>query len=431
MRFRTDGTWNRTGISGRVVLAGSPLRVFRLTAAGTAVCAAVESGDEVAESSLVERLLDAGAIHPRPTATERTGTRQDVTVITPQLGGTARADRDVTVDDGSNPRVDGATVRLDRNRGPGAARNVGRRHAATPLLAFVDADVSLPDPDWLDRLLPHFDDPRVGLVAPRVVGDPNASLDLGGEPARIIAGSRVSYVPGAAIVVRASAFDDIGGFDEHLRFGEDVDFVWRLDQAGWRCRYEPGVRVRHAPRAGWAARLAQQVGYGSAAAPLAQRHPRLLSPLRVNGWMAAAWTALGTGHPASACVMAMANAVSVTRSLPDVPTADVVRLTATSYVSSGRQVAATIRRVWWPLALAACAVSRRARWVAAASIAVDPRAAPTDMAYGWGVWREMIRRRTWEPAIPEISSWPPMRRHRSAAAVGAGQDAGVDAIRAR
>lgn len=415
MRFRTDSTWNRTGVAGLVVLAGSPLRVFRLSAAGADLCASIESGDDVGSSTLTERLVDAGAIHPQPSTTEASWGRHDVTVITPQLGGSARPDRDITVDDGSAPPIDGATVRLDQNRGPGAARNAGRAHASTPLLAFVDADVTMPDRDWLVQLLPHFDDPRVGLVAPRVLGDPTTSLDLGTEPARIRAGSRVSYVPAAAIVIRASAFDDVGGFDERLRFGEDVDLVWRLDQAGWQCRYEPTVNVHHAPRPDWSGRLRQQVGYGSSAAPLAQRHPGLLSPVRLNRWMVAAWTALGTGHPVAAGALAIANTATVARQLPDVPTTDVVRLTATSYLSSARQVASTVRRLWWPIAVVACMFSRRARLVTAASIAAAPRATPTDIAYGWGVWGEMIRRREWRPAVPAISSWPPAHRSRSTA----------------
>ncbi len=331
-------------------------------------------------------------------------------MITPQLGGVAGADRDITVDDGSIPPVTGATIRLEANRGPGAARNAGRAPASTPLLAFVDADVTLPSDDWLTSLLPHFDDPRVGLVAPRVVGDPTASLDLGDEPARIRAGSRVSYVPAAAIVVRAEAFDDVGGFDEGLRFGEDVDLVWRLDQAGWRCRYEPCVTVDHTPRPDRPARLRQQVGYGSSAAPLARRHPRLLAPVRWNGWMAAAWTALGTGHPVTASALAIANAVSVAKALRDVPAPEIARLTATSYLATARQTAATVRRVWWPIGVAAALVSTRARWIVAAAALADPRAVPTDVAYGWGVWRGVVRHRTWAPLRPEISSWPPSRR---------------------
>ena len=76
----------------------------------------------------------------------------------------------------------------------------------------------------------------------------NSPLDLGDEPARIVPGTRVSYVPAAAIVCRTEAIRSISGFDENLRTGEDVDLVWRLIAAGYRCRYEPGSVVNHQPR---------------------------------------------------------------------------------------------------------------------------------------------------------------------------------------
>ena len=409
MRFATDSTWKRTGDAGQLVLAGSPLRVFRLTHAGADVCAAIETGDDVAPSSLVERLLDAGAIHPLPPRAPATVRRGDVTVVTPQLGGSVRPDRDVTVDDGSEPPLDGASTRLSTNRGPAAARNTGRGLVSSDLIAFVDADVDLPEEDWLERLLPHFDDERVGLVAPRVVGDPTASLDLGDEPARIRAGSRVSYVPAAAIVVRATAFDDVGGFDERLRFGEDVDFVWRLDQAGWRCRYVPDTIVHHTPRSTWRARLRQQVGYGSSAAPLAQRHPRLLAPIRMNRWMAGGWAAIGLGHPVAGIACLVGNGIDVTRLLPDVPRREIAHLTAASHLAIARQLAATIRRVWWPLAVLGCLVSRRIRLLTLAAALTDVRAVPTDTAHGWGVWRGVVARRVLTPILPTLTAWPPGR----------------------
>ena len=77
----------------------------------------------------------------------------------------------------------------------------------TPLVAFVDTDVDVDD-GWLEALIPHFADPRVALVAPRVMSSDGESstiagyelsrspLDLGSEPGRIAAGSRISYVPG-------------------------------------------------------------------------------------------------------------------------------------------------------------------------------------------------------------------------------------------
>ncbi|HSM66601.1 MAG TPA: glycosyltransferase, partial [Ilumatobacteraceae bacterium] len=241
---RLDGSWQRFG---RTVIAGSPLRLFRVSAAGADVLDELEAGLDVPASSLLDRLLDAGAVHPVvDVARPSSSTAERVTVVTPQLR-SAPSDRSVddgriTVDDGSIPPLAGAALRLATTQGPAAARNAGRALVDTELVAFVDADVVVTD-GWLDALLTHFDDPRVGLVAPRVTGEPGSPLDLGDEPARIRAGTRVSYVPGAALVVRAAAFDAVGGFDPTLRFGEDVDFVWRLDEAGWRCRYEPAATV--------------------------------------------------------------------------------------------------------------------------------------------------------------------------------------------
>ena len=57
----------------------------------------------------------------------------------------------------------------------------------------------------------------------------------------------VDWVSGACFLVRRSAFDTVGGFDEgYFMYVEDVDLCWRLGLAGWRIGYEPGARVVHA-----------------------------------------------------------------------------------------------------------------------------------------------------------------------------------------
>jgi N-acetylglucosaminyl-diphospho-decaprenol L-rhamnosyltransferase len=56
----------------------------------------------------------------------------------------------------------------------------------------------------------------------------------------------VDWVSGACVLVRRSAFDMVGGFDEeYFMYVEDVDLCWRLGQAGWRIGYEPAGRVVH------------------------------------------------------------------------------------------------------------------------------------------------------------------------------------------
>lgn len=409
---------------GRVLVGGSPLKLFRLTDAGTRLLDRVEAGEAVTESKLVTSLVDAGAIHP---ALGDDGTRRsrpdDVTIVTPTFGHMPDTadDATVVVDDGSDPPIAGATVRLEHNRGPGAARNVGLGHVTTPLVAFVDADVHLPV-GWLDPLLPHFDDERVVMVAPRVRSTPGPSmldryerdhspLDLGPQPGRVHAGSRVSYVPSAAVVCRTDAIRTIGGFDESLRFGEDVDLVWRLVEAGHRVRYEPASIVTHDARPTWRSWFAQRVGYGSSAAPLSRRHPGALAPLRMSGWSLGAWVSAMFVHPVVGLALGAGSAAALVRKLDDLPPRAAFLLAWRGNLAAGTQIAHAIRRVWWPVVALAGLRSRRARvgLLLAAVAARHPVRVADDVAYSIGVWRGIVRERTLAPAVPEISSWPGRR----------------------
>ncbi len=417
--FVVDATWERidspsgpTGgvANGITLLAGSPLGVFTFAAAARPLLERLEAGRRIvpsaAEQKVIDRLLDCGAVHP--VVDRHVGPhRSDVTVVTPQLGGTVRDDHRVTVDDGSPEPIAGARLRLPTNRGPAAARNAGRTVVTTPFVAFVDRDVSTPN-DWIDRLLPHFDDPAVGLVAPRVRGEVGSSLDLGPDRARIRSGTRVSYVPAAAIIVRTDAFDHVGGFDERLRVGEDVDLVWRLDDAGWRCRYEPAVAVWHRPRPSERATLAQHAAYGTSAAPLAMRHPGAVAPMRSNPWSIGTAALAVAGQPAAAALVAGASAAALVPRLPQVPRRRAVSLALRGHVASIRQFADATWRVWWPVAIVAALASRRARrWLLLAAL-LRPRRVPLlrDMAYGWGVWRGALAHRTADPLLPRLRAFP-------------------------
>ena len=451
MRYRLDGSWRRPG-DGRTVIGGSPLRLFRLTPGGAHVAAQIEVGTPpgtAAVRQLIDRLVDAGALHPEPGRNEGPFGITDVTVVIPayrEVPSLPAVLTTVVVDDGSPaplPSVHrtGDSVgqlavtwlRHDTNRGPGAARNTGLGHVTTSLVAFVDTDVVLPD-GWLSPLLAHFADPQVALVAPRVASlvrtDPVAKyeadhspLDLGAEPARISPGTRVSYVPAAAIVCRTEVVRSLGGFDESMRTGEDVDFVWRLVAAGHRARYEPQVTVFHQPRRTWRELWQQRVGYGRSAAPLATRHPGALAPARLSGWTLAVWTLLVLRRPVVAGATALGTAIALQRKLRDLPPIEPVRLTLLGHLAAGRQLASAVRRAWWPIALVGALVSRRVRcWLAIAVVAPPlieavnrrswrplldgPAAVFDDVAYGVGVWRGVIDERTAGPLLPSISGWP-------------------------
>ncbi|GDY31677.1 mycofactocin biosynthesis glycosyltransferase MftF [Gandjariella thermophila] len=433
----------RSWAGGRVLVGGAPLRVLRLTESGARLVGGWLAGEPVspAHRALASRLVRAGIAHPAY-AGGRLG-RGDVTVVVPVrdravgdlLAAVGPVAAVVVVDDGSTVAVPGATVRHDVARGPAAARNAGWALATTDLVAFLDADV-LPEPAWLDPLLPHFADPDVAAVAPRVRSVPGPSalaryerqrsaLDLGGAPAPVRPGGRVSYVPSAALVVRVAALREHGGFDERLRFGEDVDLVWRLVAAGAQVRYEPAAVVGHAPRDGLGGFLRQRFDYGTSAAPLGQRHGRAVAPVRMAPWSALAWAAVAAGRPLAGVGVAAVTAALLPRRLGrvGVPARESVRFACLGHLGAGRLLAGAATRAWWPVAVPLLAATRRGRWLLAAALGrhlvewyrrrppVDPvrwwllRVAD-DLAYGAGVWWGALRRRTLAPLLPDLADWP-------------------------
>src|SRR5262249_11131009 len=56
----------------------------------------------------------------------------------------------------------------------------------------------------------------------------------------------VPWVLGAALAIRRSAFDQVGGFDESFfLYAEEVDLCYRLKAAGWEVHFAPVTDVVH------------------------------------------------------------------------------------------------------------------------------------------------------------------------------------------
>jgi GT2 family glycosyltransferase len=170
-----------------------------------------------------------------------------------------------------SPRI----VISEKNLGFGGGCNLGVADSTADALFFLNPDARLRPgvsaflPGALDA------DRSLGVVAPRVIdptGESRAS-SAGAEPtvrstighflalARlpgmgrfftsvfVVDGSlpvRPDWVSGAAMLVRKSAFDQIGGFDERIfMYMEDVDLCRRLREQGWGVGYEPEAVVEH------------------------------------------------------------------------------------------------------------------------------------------------------------------------------------------
>jgi mycofactocin glycosyltransferase len=447
----SDGV--RTRGDGTLLLGGTPPRVLRLTPAADGL---LDHGRVVVDGprsqALADHLLAAGLAVP--VLDEAAPDLGDVTVVVPVhdraddvrclLWALAPHVRCLVVDDASRDgpglarlvRGLGAEyVRLDTNVGPAGARNAGLACTTTEYVAFVDSDV-LVEPADLRRLLRHFADPRVAVVAPRVCGrsaSPGArwferydakasSLDLGSRSSLVRPGGPVAFVPAACLVARVACL--ASGFDESMRVGEDVDLVWRLDDQGLRVRYDADVVVGHRTPENVRTWLQRKVLYGTSAAPLASRHGDAVAPAAFTP--SGALVALALVHPSrlSACAAALGvtwHAIRLRRSLP--ATGDrpglTAELTLEGLVASAMQTSSLLLRHWSPLLLPAAVVSGRVRRVVAAALVVDllsdsparPRMLrPSDVvarrlddvAYGAGVWLGALRARSAACLLPRL-----------------------------
>jgi mycofactocin system glycosyltransferase len=444
---------------GSALLGGSPTRLLKLAPAAREMLGdgRLKVRDDVS-AQLARTLMDATVAHPRPAGGP---SHNDVTVVIPvrdnpsgvrRLVTSLRGLRVIVVDDGSSlpisaddfagARCDVGVLRHARSKGPGAARNTGFAACTTDFVAFLDSDV-MPRRGWLEALLGHFCDPGVALVAPRIVGPPitdnlvaryeavHSSLDRGEREAPVLPLSTVAYVPSAAIVCRCSSLRDIGGFDETMIVGEDVDLCWRLIEAGGRLRYEPIASAAHDHRTGVRDWLARKAFYGSSAAPLSVRHPDKTAPVVISGLALTAWILIMIGtRPSRIASLGVAVVAGgrVARAMrgAETSTADVLAISVRGLWSAALQLASALCRHYWPLSVLAALPSRRFRRVLFAAAITDgvvdwrrrrdaaegsepigPLAylalkRADDLAYGLGLWRGVVRERDARALKPQI-----------------------------
>jgi GT2 family glycosyltransferase len=161
-----------------------------------------------------------------------------------------------------------------RNLGFAAATNLGAARGGAPYLLALNPDTAVAE-GALGTLISVLEQrPEVAIAGPRLER-PDGSLDhaskrsfptplsalghftgIGKRPgatgnlaayrAPDVESGPVDAVNGAFMLIRRSAFEQAGGFDEgYWMYMEDLDLSYALAQEGWASWYEPAATVLH------------------------------------------------------------------------------------------------------------------------------------------------------------------------------------------
>ncbi len=184
----------------------------------------------------------------------------------------------VIIDDGSTDKtfeiVNESTTRHsqvkvykhDKNLGKPAALNTGFEKATGEISIFCDSDSYL-DSDLVSKMVPHFDDPQVGMVAGMIVIDNEINLLTKLQQIEYLYNQEiirfcqtthksVLICPGAATAVRTKIAREIPSTDRTIT--EDADFTFEVAKAGWKISQEPEAISRTDAPENWKELISQR-----------------------------------------------------------------------------------------------------------------------------------------------------------------------------
>lgn len=198
----------------------------------------------------------------------------------------------IVVDDGSHDgtaervecwaaqhRATQLTLVRQAQAGPAAARNRGADIAQAPLLLFTDADCQ-PTAGWVEALLAGFALPNqpAGLMGAYVSRQRSlaarfAQLEFEDRYQRMARADPVDFVATYSAAFRRDVFMAEGGFDTRYIQNEDVEFSYRLSEAGYRIDFVPEAQVYHWHTRTWPDYATTKAMRGYWRTIVYQRHP--------------------------------------------------------------------------------------------------------------------------------------------------------------
>jgi len=178
----------------------------------------------------------------------------------------------IVVDDGSNDETPSElllvqnvfVIRHEKSQGYLKSANEGASHARGTYIVQLNND-TIPQPDWLAPLVDTFKRRLNAVIAGPMFLWPNGSIQEAGG--RIFSDGRaaqfgngemsltseyrysrpVDYVSGAALCVKKSFWDSVGGYDERFApaYYEDTDLALTAISQGYEVMYQPLSKIAH------------------------------------------------------------------------------------------------------------------------------------------------------------------------------------------
>jgi glycosyltransferase involved in cell wall biosynthesis len=172
-------------------------------------------------------------------------------------------------------------------------RNVGVRAAAGDIIAFTDAGCIV-ESGWLERLVAPLRSGQEEVTSGRTLGS-SAGRGLYDRPADPV-NRYLTECSTINLAVARAAFAAVGGFDESFAYGSDVDFSWRLVDAGYGILHVPDAVVRH-DWGNFNRQLRRSYLYGKARGRLYRKHRNRLRRVLRTDPMVVVYPAFLVGLP--------------------------------------------------------------------------------------------------------------------------------------